>query len=257
MASTNVRLIGGYQSKNAVATATATAAGYDPQNAVGLKRGSRWKGVGTSAQRLIIHTTAAIAPTALAIAAGNYSQWGTTKLQHGTDATTWTDFLTLSSLPSVDTLRDYYAALTSAPSKEWWALYWAAPSAAPEVGIFYLGAHTVLTYNPDIGMPNRYRFGVQSSDADDGSVVAETWARRRLGLDMKWSVVETAAKNQLGDFLDGEGGSARPFWFVPRDDAAAVAAGRAYLVRKQGVEFEHDEIFTDLWDMNLSILEEV
>lgn len=253
----NIVLGTGYLSDLAAASAVSTASGYDPKNAVSLARGTTWKAGGTSGERLILNTGSAIAPTFLGIANANWSAWGTTKLQHSTDGSTWVDFLTLSSLPSVDALHDYFSKLTAAPSRSWWALYWASPSAAPEVGVFYLGTYTELTKNPAYGAVREPIFNVARRASEGRVIVAEKTARILTRFILSWPTNTAAESDQIENLILGEDGPLRPFWYVPIDESGSSTAGRAYLVRYEPLTLAIRRRFQSRYELGLTLLEEV
>lgn len=253
----NLRLLGGYMTKNATATADFTAAGYFASNAVNLERNVTWKSSGTGAAQLLkLNTTASITPTGLGIANGNYSKWGTTKLRHSTDGSSWTDFLTLSGFPA-DGL-DYYTKLTGAPSKAWWALQFGSPSAAPEVGIFYLGELTTLLRNPSYPMQT---YDVWTSELDDSEgliTVAEDLASRDLiAADLTWRKTPQSVVTQIRTFMQGERGNRRPFFYVPIDEAGSNDYGRAYVVRARAKRLAANRLHTDPSEIGFTVEEQV
>lgn len=251
----NVRLIGSYLSDLAGATASSTAAGYDPANAVILDRNSLWVAGGTTSVTLTFDLGSAVSVSAVAIANHNGSGWTTAKLQSSTDnfSAVTTDVVTLTG---ITTGEDYFQTF-GASSRQYWRISIASATAAPQVGIFYLGTPTTLTDNPWIGQENDDVYNVEKATAQSGAIVAEQWGRRIIRTGMSWGVVTTAIKDQLRDFLRTEGGPLRPFWYVPRDDATSNAYGRAYLVRLEDHGFKTQEIFAGLWSMAAALKEEV
>jgi hypothetical protein len=251
----NVRLIGSYLSDLASATASSTAAGYDAANAVVLDRSSLWVAGGTTSVTLTYNLGSAQSVSAIAIANHNASGWSTVTIRKSTDNFAANDVL-VETLTGMVTGEDYFKTFAAA-SSQYWRLSIASATAAPQVGIFYLGTPTTLTYNPWIGQENDDVYNVEKTIAQSGAVVAEQWGRRLIRTAMRWDVVETAAYTQLRDFLRTEGGPLRPFWYVPRDDATSNAYGRCYIVRAEEGSFRAQEIFGGLWSMSLAIKEEV
>jgi hypothetical protein len=249
----NVRLIGSYLSDLATATASSTAAGYDVKNAVILDRSSVWKAGGTSSVTLTLDLGSAVSVSAACIANHNGSGWTTPKLRRSSDNVTYTD---VAALTSITTGEDYYTTF-GAISYRYWRIEIASASAAPQVGIFYLGTATTLTDNPWIGQGNADVYNVERASAQSGAIVAEQWGRRLIQTKMEWGIATTAAKDQLRDFLRTEGGPLRPFWYVPREDATTPTYGRAYLVRMQDGSFQTQEVFGGLHSMGVTLLEEV
>ncbi len=258
----NARFLYGNLAGDAAATAsvgsgTATAATYDPQNVTALDRDTTWLAGSTTTPRLILHTGAAITPQALAIAAGNYSVWGTTKLQHSTDGVTWTDFLTLASLPSVDTIQDYFAELTAAPSKSWWALYWAAPSAAPEVAIFYLATLATVAESYNYPTEEQDVFNVDLQVAENRGIVGEEVARYIVRFLWDWAETTSTTKELIRTIIRACGGPKTPLFIVPVDESGSSTAGRCYLVRYQTTVLALKRLFVDPFDLSAAFLEEV
>lgn len=251
----NVRLIGSYLSDLATATASSTAAGYDPANAVVLDRSSLWVAGGTTSVTLTLNLGASQSVSAIGIANHNGSGWTTVTIRKSTDNFAANDVL-VETLTGMVTGEDYFKTFAAA-SSQYWRLSIASATAAPQVGIFYLGTPTTLTYNPWIGQDHDDAYNVEKATAQSGAIVAEQWGRRVIESAMRWDVVETAAKDQLRDFLRAEGGPLRPFWYVPRDDSGSGTSGRAYLVRMTDPRFRHQEIFGGLWSMSLALREEV
>jgi hypothetical protein len=251
-------MIYGYSSNGASGSATVTAAGYDADNSVALDRGTTWKGVGTSAQRLILHTGAAIAPTALAIAGGNYSVWGTTVLQHSTDGSSWTTLDTLLGLGSLtDSVQDYYWKISSPTSKSWWCLYWSAPSAAPEVALFYLGTLATMIENYSFPTEERDVYNVDIQQTEGKVIVGEQTARYLMLWVLGWTPTISTVRDQVRAIIQSEGGPLRPFWFVPVDESTSNDYGRAYLVRYQTSTFAIRREFTGIYEFVVTLLEEV
>lgn len=255
----NPRLLYGYASSGATASADTTASGYDAANAVEIERATGWKASGTSAGRLILHAGSAITPTGLGICGGNYSAWGTVTLQHSTDGSSWTTFATLSSLPSVDSSQDYYldfvAAGLTPVAKAWWALRWAAPSAAPELSVFYLGTLVTLLDSPDLPYNEGPVYGINLKESEGRIVNSERVARRRMRFNPTWDVL-SAVKDQLLTLTDSEDGPHRPFFWVPMDESGSSTAGRAYLVRYQPLELPIQRLYGH-YVLALPMLEEV
>lgn len=250
------RFLYGYSSSGATMSATVTGAGYDAANAVALDRGTTWKGSGTSAQRLIMHTGSAISPSGLGISAGNYSVWGTTVLQHSTDGVTWTTYATLTVSGLTDSVQDYFDTLTPI-SKSWWCLYWAAPSAAPEVGIFYLGTLTTIADNYVHPFDESDVYGVDVQTSEGRVIVAEQVARRRNRFLLDFGNTTTAVRDSVRTIIQSEGGPLRPFYFVPIDESGSSTEGRAYFVRYEPAAFGMRRIFTNVHEFSLPLLEEV
>lgn len=257
----NPRLIYGYLSDGATATADSTASGdYDPSNAVALERATLWRAGGTGTQRLLLHAGSAIAPSGLAICGGNYSAWGTTKLEYSDTglAGSWTTQLTLSGLGSLsDSAQDYFAKLTSAPSKAWWSLLWSAPSAAPELSVFYLGTLVTLAEAQTYPIKDGPVFGVNMKESEGRIVNAEQVARTRMRFNPMFEQCGVTLEAQILALLMSEGGPLRPYFWVPMDESGSNDYGRAYLVRYQGMEFIPERIFADPWNTALPMLEEV
>lgn len=233
----NPRILYGYASSDMAATVSpaGTASGYDPANVVALERATGWKASDTTSRRLILHAGAAIQPSGLGICGGNYSVWGTTNLQYSSDGSSWTTQVALSSLPSVDYLQDYFATLTAAPSRAWWALQWTAPSAAPDLAVFYLGTLVTLSDSPDLPYDEGPLYGVNLKMSEGQINNAERVARRRMKFLPTWDVL-SAVKDQLLTLTDSEDGPYRPFFWVPMDESGSSTQGRAYLVRYQAGE---------------------
>ncbi len=255
--SRNIRLLGGYLTKDAVATADTTVTGYDAKNAVVLDRNTTWKATNTSAVRLKYHTAAFITPTGLGIAMSNWSAYGTCKLQHSTDGASWTDFFTLTGLPPTDYDNDYFAKLTSAPSKEWWALYWAAPSAAPEVGLFYLGALTELARNDTYPRDEIDNWNTDLDKSEGGILVAEDTSRDTFSVDMNWKHSLPAERDTFRAFLATERGPRRPFFFALQDETGSTDAGRAYLMRARAPQLVSTRRAIRTWGYGVRLDEEV
>ena len=250
--SKRTQLLGGYLSSGAAGTATGTAAGYDAHSTVGLERSTGWLAPSTAAVRLILNLGAAAAPSGLGLAGGNFSGWGTTSLEHSSDGVTWTPFLTLTGFPA-DAL-DYFAALTAAPSRQYWSLYWAAPSAAPGLAVFYLGTLTELAVNEDLGPEGRDVYNVAEEPAASGAIIAEEYGRRTERFLLKFSGITAAQFLVLRSFVRAEGGK-RPFFYIPRFDSGTGASGQAYLVRA-GLEMPWTEEITGIFLTSLAMREE-
>ena len=248
----------GYASEIATASATTTAAGnYAAENAIALARGDTWKASGTSAGRLILDFGSPVTPTFLGLANCNWSGWGTTKLQHSPDGAAWTDFLTLSGLPSVDSVQDWAAILAAAPAKQFWCLYWAAPSAAPEVGVFYLGTALTLTKNPSYPMTREFVFNV-ARDRSEGAVVqAEQTARTLTRFDMVWSTLTATLRDEIETVVLAVDGPLEPFWLIPIDESGSSTSGRAYLGRHEAFSIAARRRYIDTYEIGFSFLEEV
>lgn len=252
---TNVRLIGSFLSDLASASATSTASGYDAANVVGLDRTSVWIAGGTGAINLTLDLGAAKTVSALCIANHNGHLWSGGTLHASTDNFGASD-VTVATFSGMASGEDYYHTF-SGVSYQYWRIVTSGSTSAMQVGIFYLGTPTTLTYNPWVGQDSEDVYNVERSTAQSGAIVAEQWGRRVIRTAMRWDVVETAAKDQLRDFLRTEGGPLRPFWYVPRVDASSPVSGRAYIVRQEEGGFKTQEIFGGLWSMGLSIREEV
>ena len=256
--SVNARLGYGYLTDGATASATVTASGYSASNAVVLDRSTSWKGTGTSAQRLMLNTPSAITPTFLGICGGNYSVWGTTVLQRSDDGVTWTNYLTLTGHASrTDTVQDYFEDLTAAPTKSWWCLYWAAPTAAPEVAVFYLGTVAILTDNYSFPVKEMDVYNVDVQSTEGRILQREQVARRLVRWVLTWTVISSTLKETIRTIIQSEGGNLRPFWFVPADETTSNTYGRAYLVGYEPPAFGIDRAFTEIYEVVLPLLEEV
>lgn len=248
----------GYSSEGATGSATLTASGYSATNVVDLARGTTWLSSGTTAsQKLILDLGSAKTPTFLGLANCNWSVWGTTKLRHSPDGATWTDFLTLSGLPSVDSVQDWAAILTAAPSRQWWCLEWAAPSAAPEVGVFYLGTAVTLTKNPSYPTIDEDVYGVARESSEGGVVVAEELHRRLARFDLVWDPCDSTERDEILTVIRSEGGPLRPFWMIPIDESGSSSSGRAYLVRYAPTTQAVRRRFLNTYSLGLPLLEEV
>lgn len=255
--SKRVQLLGSYLSDAATATSsTGSAAGYDPQAVVEIERATGWKAPSTAAVRLILNLGSAKSPTGLGLVGGNWSAWGTVKVQHSTDGTgigagAWTDAATLSGLPA-DTV-DYFASLTTA-SRQYWCLYWAAPSAAPELDVFYLGTLTELPENPLIGSAAAEdEDNVAEEKATSGAIHAEEFGRMVETLAVSWRLT-TAQFLTLRALFRTEGRK-RPFFWIPRDDSGSGASGQAFLMR-QASRFRWEEGFGGSFDCSTMLREE-
>ena len=252
---TNVRLIGGYDSDLATATSSSgTASGYDVTNVVTLDRSSLW--VSSVTTSIVLHLDFGSAKTinCFALANHNGGGWTTALLQTSPDNSAWTTKVTLSGMTSG---YDWYGEFDPAVSVQYVRLTIASATAAPQVGIFYAGDRTTLTYNPWIGFDSDDVYNVEKKAAQSGAVVAEQWGRQLTRYGMRWEVVETTAKDQLRDFLRTEGGPLRPFFYVPREDSTTTTQGRAYVVRMVDESFRAKEIFGGLWAMSVDLQEEV
>ena len=258
----NVRLLGGYLNQGSVAAAGSTATGYAASNSVVLDRKSSWKATNSSAVRLYHQPPAAITPTGMGIALSNFTKYGTCKLQHSTDGSSWTDFYTLASLPTSDYDVDYYVDFVAAGltpvSKPYWGLNWSGPSAAPEVGLFYLGTLTQLSRNDSY--PGRYAdvFTTELDKSESLGTVAEDVLDRDLyRVRPNWKTTTPATKDELRNFLRGERGPRRPFFYVPQDESGNSSAGRAYLMRFTPPEFGFSRTGVAAWgEMEWDLLEE-
>lgn len=251
--SANVQFLGSYLSDGATASASGTATGYDPQSVVGIERSTGWLAPSTAAVRLILDLGSAKTPTGLGLVGGNWSAWGTTKLQHSTDGSTWVDFLTLSGLPADD--LDYFAKLVSAPSRQYWALYWAAPSSAPGLAVFYLGTLTALPVNPDLNMAGGDRYNVSEEPAASGAVISEEFGRRTEVFSLAFSGITTSQFTTIRGLTRTEGGNKRPFFYVPRDDSGSGTQGQAHLVRGPR-EVPWTEEFGGVFNLTVNLREE-
>lgn len=249
----NVRLVGSYLSDLASVTATSTASGYDADNVVVLDRTSKWVAGGTGTIDLRLDLGSAQAVTAVCIANHNGHLWTGGVLQRSSDDVTYTTVVTFSGLADGE---DYYHTFGS-QTYRYWRIRTTGSTSAMQVGIFYLGLETELTYNPWIGQESEDVYNVERATAQSGAIVAEQWGRRLLRTAMRWDVVETAAKDQLRTFLRTEGGPLRPFWYIPRADSSSPVSGQAFLVRMEEGSFSTTEIFTGLWRMALTVREEV
>lgn len=250
----NVRLIGSYKSDLAATSATSTASGYDADNVVVLDRNSLWVAGGTGTIDLILDLGSPKAVDTVCLANHNGSGWSGTTVAHSADNVTYTTAITPSGLT---TGSDYYGSFSS-QTKQYWRLRTTSATSAMQVGIFYLGLSTILTENPDIGMVTEDVYNVERATSQSGAIVAEQWGRRVLRTNLDFaSGVTTAAKDELRDFLRTEGGSLRPFWYVPYEASSTPTEGRAYLVRLVPNSFRTVEIFTGLWGMAAELLEEV
>lgn len=255
---TNVRLIGGYLSDLASATASSTASGYDPANAVTLDRSSLWVAGGTSSVTLTFDCGATVSNVSgFGIANHNGSAWSTITIRGSTDNFAASD-VSLKTISGIVSGQDYYAEVTPTSAYRYFRLAISSATSAPQVGIFYVGTTETLTYNPWVGMPDGPKWHVEKKQAQSGAVVAEQWGRAVKVIRMKWGSVETAAKDELVNFLDEEGGPLRPFFYVPREDSTTTTQGRAYLVRMVDETWrEPEEIFGGLWFMSVDLQEEV
>lgn len=254
------RLLYGYASSGATMTADYTATGYAAENAVALDRGTSWKSSGTADQRLILHAGSSITPTGLAVSAGNYSGWGTTTLEYSTTglAGSWTSQTTLTGIGSrTDSIEDYYIKLTGAPAKPYWALHWAAPSAAPEVAVFYLGTLTTLADNYDFPSEGSDVFGVDVQTSEGQVVVTERVARYRERFLLKFGVTTLSMRDTVRTILKTENGPLRPFYFAPIDESTTNDYGRAYLVRFEPMAFGWRRLYSDPTEFSVPLLEEV
>lgn len=252
MASRHVTLIGAYLSELCSATATDTASGYAASNVVTLDRNLLWRANSTGTIDLVLDLGAAKSVSAVCIANHNGNLWSGAVLQRSPDNSTWTTVCTLSGLTAG---QDYFQKF-AAQSYQFWRIRTTGSSAPMQVGIFYLGTPTVLTYNPWTGWEDADQFNVERATAQSGAIVAEQWGRRLLAASMSWGLVETTARDQLRDFLRVEGGPLRPWWYAPRDDSADSVYGRAYLVRLIEVRFAAKENVSGYFEMSLSFLEE-
>lgn len=250
---TNVRLIGGYDSDLATATATGTATGYDVDNVVTLDRSSVWVSSGTGAQTLHLDFGSAKTIGAMAIANHNAETWTGGVFQTSPDNAAWTTRVTFSGVVAD---QDWYGTFTPL-SVQYVRISITSATEAPQVGIFYCGDATTLTYNPWIGFDSDDVFHVERKEAQSGAIVAEQWGRQVTRYGARWEVVETAAKDQLRDFLRTEGGPLRPFFYVPREDSTTTTQGRCYLVRMVEDSFKAKEIYGGLWSMAVDLQEEV
>jgi hypothetical protein len=249
--SKRVQFLGSYLSDGATASSsTGSAAGYDPQAVVELERATGWKAPSTAAVRLILDLGSAKSPTGVGIVGGNYSAWGTTNLQHSPDGTTWTTSEALTGFPA-DGL-DYFADVASI-SRRYWCLHWAAPSAAPEVDVFYLGTLTELPENPLLGAPGEDEDNVLEEKTTSGSINSEEFGRMVETLGLSWRL--TAANFATVRALFRAERRARPFFWVPRDDSGSGASGQAYLVR-QSSRFRWEEVYTGLFECATTLREE-
>lgn len=251
--SKNVQFGYAYLSENATAAASTTASNYDAQNVVQVDRAVSWKAGGTSSEWVRLDLGSAKTPTFLGIVGGNWSAWTSVKLQHSPDGSAWTDFLTLSSLPS-DSSYDYFALLTAAPSRQYWRLFFTTVSAAPQLECFYLGTAVELTWNPP-GQDEDDDFNVHEDEAASGAISAEEFGRRRTTFRMPFAYRPRAHRDQFRTVLRAEGGSKRPFFYVPRDDSGSGAAGQAFLVRHVS-RFPNSEEWTDLFNFTAVLREE-
>lgn len=251
------RLLYGYATDGAAATADSTASGYSAVNAVPIERVTTWKSGGTTAQRLMLQSAAAFVPTGLGICGGNYSAWGVTKLQWSDDGTTWTTHQTLGGLPGTNSTQDYFSTVTGAPSKSRWALRWDAPTAAPEVALFYLGTLVTLSDSYTYPYEEADKFGVDVQVSEGEIVQSEEVARVRARFLLNFGPSLLAAKEQARTVLRSEGGPLRPFFFVPIDETGSSVEGRAYLVRYQPGEFAWRRIYALPHEFALPLLEEV
>ena len=257
----NARFGYAYLSSTATASATLTASGYAASNAVALDRGTTWKSSGTTAsQQLILNMGAAITPTFFAVAGGNYSGWGTTLLRYSSTglAASWTTINTLAGLGSLtDSTQDYYEKVTSAPSRQYWCLEWSAPSAAPEVAIFYLGTLATLTENYAFPETQEDVYNVDIQQSEGKVIVAEQTARLLTRWPLLWDVVSSTTKGTLQTIVQSEGGPKRPFWFVPIDESTSNDYGRAYFIRYQNPSMAFKRAFTGIYEVAVPLLEEV
>lgn len=254
----------GYGNLSGTGTASAdyTAAGYDAANVVALDRGTTWLSSGTADQRLIVNCGAAITPTFLGLAGGNWSGWGTVTLQYSSTglAGSWTTQQTLAGLGSrTDSVEDYYEKVTSAPARQYWCLHWSASSSAPEVALFYLG--TLATLIENYGFPGDERdvYNVDVQQSEGKVIMAEQVARRLAAWVLGWSPTLSTVRDQVRTIIQSEGGPKRPFWFVPVDESTSNDYGRAYLVRYQNPSFAMKRPLstTEIYDFVVPLLEEV
>lgn len=257
---TNPRILYGYMSSGATASASSTDASYDPSNAVALERATGWKAGGTGDQYLILHMGSAITPTGLGICGGNYSSWGTTTLEYSSTGLggSWTSLLTLSGLGSLtDSVHDYFAKLTAAPSRAYWRLHWTAPSAAPALAVFYLG--TLVTLDE----PHRYPydeekvFGVNVRESEGHVINAERTARTRRRFLPTFDDAGLTLANQIDALIESVNGPLTPYFWVPFDESGSNDYGRAYLVRYTPAVYTLRRVFTDPYNIALPMLEEV
>lgn len=249
----NVRLIGGYKSELASATASATASGYDVDNVVTLDRTAVWVGVGTSGGSVVLDLGSAKAVSGFGLANHNAQTWTGGILQRSPDNAVWTTVATLSGAAAD---QDYYQTFSSA-TYQYWKLLCTSSTAAMQVGVFYLGTATTLTYNPDLNPTGEDVYQIERAKSQSGVVIAEQWGRRICRFDMDWSIHETAAFTETRDFLRTEGGPLRPFFYVPRADSSSPTSGQAFLVRLLDGSFRHKEVIAGYWNWGVSLLEEV
>ena len=252
----NVRLVGSFLSDLATATATSTAAGYDVDNVVGLDRTAVWIAGGTGAINLTLDLGSAETVSAVCIANHNGHLWTGGALHASTDNFGASD-VTVATFSGMASGEDYYHVFSGVSYRYWRIVTTGSSPSAMQVGIFYLGLSTELTLNPWIGAESEDVYNVERATAQSGAIVAEQWGRRLIRESMRWDVVATAVKDQLRDFLRIEGGSLRPFWYIPRADSSSPVSGRAYLVRMELGGFKVQEIFSGLWSMALAFREEV
>lgn len=251
--SKNVQLLGSYLSEGATAASTTgSASGYDVQSVVGLDRSVGWKAPSSATVRLSLNLGSAKTPTGVGLVGGNWSEWGTTLLRYSSDGSSWTTLLTLTGFPADE--FDFFSALAGAPSRQYWALEWSAPSAAPELAVFYLGLLTELHENPQLGMGNRDVYNVAEERAASGSIQAEEFGRRVERLVMAFTGT-TAQRNTLRDFLRTERGPRRTFFYIPRDDSGSGTSGQALLGRCTA-EFGGEEEITGAWVYGFTFREE-
>lgn len=250
--SKRVQFLGSYLSDGATAaSSTGSASGYDVQAVVEIERATGWKAPSTAAVRLSLNLGTAKSPSGLGIVGGNYSAWGTTKLQHSPDGTTWTDAATLTGFPA-DAL-DYFSSVT-AIARQHWALYWAAPTAAPELDVFYLGTLTELPENPLLGSATADdEDNVSEEKATSGAIHAEEFGRMVETLGLGWDLT-------LANFLVVRGlfrteRRLRPFFWIPRDDVGSGVSGQAFLVR-QAARFRWEEVYTGVFTCSTLLREE-
>ena len=242
----------------ASATATSTAAGYQPANPTTLARGTTWKAGASGDQSLVYEFGSAITPTFLGVANANWSKFGAgARLRHSNDGVSWTNYYTLASLPSTDFLEDFFAILTAAPARPWWSLQFPASSAAVEIGIFYLGYQLTLAKNPSYGAIEEDVYNVELDRSEGRVVVADRAARRLSRFEMAWERGKVTDRDEVRTILRGEDGPRRPFWFVPIDESGSSTAGRGYIGRMVPLSFPVRRKFFDRYEYGLNFLEEV
>ena len=237
-------------------TASTEETDYDVINLRTDNYANVWRSTGDAAEWVKVDLNSAQTIKACALGNVNLTSAATVTLEgHATDswgAPSFSEAITATSLDGVR--RNLYHKLSSSQSYRWWRITFADAANQDtriEIGEWSLGEHVEMTDSFDAAVAITHNFANTEHVTEQGQ--SYVYSRDRgAQLDLSWTHVQTAARNELLALFRAVKGNAIPFFFVYDPDNPA----EAYFVRMTTAGIVEQKIDYGIYSMSVSLIEQ-